>query len=80
MLFVYLQQVLPFLVQIVTQREPVNVVAKVCIVVLAEVGLIKRGTIGKDMIYLALFDLARIGEAVDERENAIAQGNALGKS
>ena len=36
------------------QREPVDVVAKVCIVVLAEVGLIKRGAIGKDMIYLTL--------------------------
>ena len=49
------------------QREPVNVVAEVCIVVLAKVGLIKSSAIGKDMIDLTLIDLARIGEAVDER-------------
>ena len=65
--YALLQQVLPFFVQMVMQREPVNVVAEVCIVVLAKVGLIKSGALGKDVIDLTLVDLARKGEAVDER-------------
>ena len=59
------------------ERESVNVVAEVCIVVPAKVGLIKSGAIGKDMIDLGLVDLARIGEAVDERR--VSQTAGMGK-
>ena len=50
----------------VMQREPVNVIAEVCIVVLAKVGLIKSGAFGKDGIDLTLVDLTRKREAVDQ--------------
>ena len=53
--------------QMVMQREPVNVIAEVCVIVFAEVGIIKSGAFGKDVIDLTLVDLARKGEAVDER-------------
>src|SRR5437867_11082744 len=65
--YALLQQVLPFLVQMVMQREPVNVVAEVCVVVLAKIGLIKSGAFGKDVIDLTLVDLARNSEPVHER-------------
>jgi hypothetical protein len=48
------------------QREPVNVVAEVCVVVLAKVGIIKASAFRKDVIELTLLDLARKGEAVYE--------------
>src|ERR1041384_6096376 len=47
--------------------EPVNVIAEVCIVVLAKLGLIKTGALGKDVIDLTLVDLTRKRETVDER-------------
>src|SRR3954451_8246311 len=50
----------------IMQREAVNVIAEVCIVVLAKVGIIETCPFGKDMIDLTLIDLARKGEAVDE--------------
>src|SRR5438093_8531894 len=49
------------------QRESVNVVAEVCVVVLAKVGIVKTGAFGKDVIDLTLVDLARKGEPVHER-------------
>src|SRR5688572_1764503 len=57
---------LPFFVQMVMQCETINVVAEVCVVVLAKVGIIKAGAFGKDVIDLTLIDLARKSEAVDE--------------
>src|ERR1041384_1562559 len=51
----------------VMEREPVNVVAEVCIVVLAKVGIIKSGAFSKDVIELTLIDLTRKREAVDQR-------------
>src|SRR4051812_26337106 len=48
------------------QREPVNVVAEVCVVVLAKVRVIETRPFGKDVIDLTLIDLARKGETVDE--------------
>src|ERR1041384_7452771 len=51
----------------VVQREPVNVVAEVCVVVLAIIGVIESGAFGKDVIDLTLVDLTRKREAVDQR-------------
>ena len=43
----------------VMQREPVNVIAEVCVVVLAKVGIIKSGAFGKDMIEVTLIHWTR---------------------
>src|SRR6185295_20097192 len=51
----------------VMQREPVNVVAEVGVVVLAKVGIIKSGALGKDVVDFTLVDLAGKGKPVDER-------------
>src|SRR5688572_11861239 len=50
----------------VMQREPVNVVAEVCVVVLAKVAIIKSGALREDVIDLTLVDLAGKGESVDQ--------------
>src|SRR6185369_10948967 len=49
------------------QCESVDVVAEVCIIVLAEVRIIKSGAFGQNVIDLALIDLTRISKAVDQR-------------
>ena len=60
--------------QLVVQQETVDVVAEVCIAVLAEVGFTKSGAFGKDVIELTLVNLAGEGEAVDERAVTQAAG------
>jgi hypothetical protein len=49
------------------QRQPINVVAEVGVVVLAKVRFIKSRGFGKGMIELALIYLARVSETVLER-------------
>ena len=69
----------------VMQREPVNVVAEVCVVVLAKVGIIKSGALGKDVIDLTLVDRVSgarpdMGTPYDSFSEAAHTANAMGRA